>query len=88
MTHVFDAGNAVLDDLGDLRLEFGGRRAGLVDLTAQTRARILREVAEQRAEGAGVDQIVRAIRDGVPAGPWASSQTRAEVIAELRPSNA
>ena len=59
----------------------GGRRAGLVDLTAQTRARILREVAEQRAEGAGVDQIVRAIRDGVPAGPWASSQTRAEVIA-------
>lgn len=59
----------------------GGRRAGLVDLSAQSRAALFNALAEGRAAGEGVEQLAARIRDQVAAGPWTSAETRARTIA-------
>ncbi|MEP4422996.1 MAG: phage portal protein, partial [Nitratireductor sp.] len=59
----------------------GGRRAGLVDLTAQSRKALFDAIAEGRAEGEGAGQLASRIVDHVEGGPWASAETRARTIA-------
>ncbi|WP_339745602.1 phage portal protein [uncultured Maricaulis sp.] len=59
----------------------GGRRAGLIDLTDQTRAALFDALAEGRAAGEGVTQLVNRIANEVEAGPWGSAETRARTIA-------
>jgi len=69
-------------------LATGGRRAGLVDLNAQTRDRLFRALETARAEGEGVDAIVRRIRDDIPAGRWSSAELRARTIARTETKHA
>lgn len=59
----------------------GGRRSGLVDLTAQSREALFDALAEGRAEGEGVDQLAQRIADHVEGGPWKTADTRARTIA-------
>ncbi|MFK0277432.1 phage portal protein [Ensifer sp. NPDC090286] len=59
----------------------GGRRAGLIDLSAQSRAALFDAIAEGRAEGEGVPQLASRIAGHIEAGPWASPETRARTIA-------
>jgi len=59
----------------------GGRRAGLIDLTAQTRSAMFDAIAEGRAEGEGTAALAGRIADYVEAGPWASVETRSRTIA-------
>ncbi len=59
----------------------GGRRAGLVDLDQQSRKAVFDALAEGRAAGEGVDQLVDRIRDQVESGPWGTAETRARTIA-------
>ena len=59
----------------------GGTRLLGIDVEGQTRTAVFRTLAESRAEGHGVDQMARLIRDQVGGGPWRSPQTRAKVIA-------
>lgn len=63
-------------------LQVGGTRKGLIDFTEQTRSAMYRAVAEARAEGLGPPAIARRIRDQIPAGPWLTVETRAELIAQ------
>jgi HK97 family phage portal protein len=59
----------------------GGRRAGLVDLGAQSRKAMFQALAEGRAEGEGAQQLAARIAVYVKGGPWTSAETRAQVIA-------
>lgn len=59
----------------------GGRRAGLIDLDAQTRRALFDALTEGRALGEGAAQLAQRIRAQIPAGPWSSSEVRARVIA-------
>lgn len=59
----------------------GGTRAGLIDLSAQTKRAIFDELARGRAEGLAGENLARRIRDKVEAGPWSSAKVRAWVIA-------
>jgi HK97 family phage portal protein len=59
----------------------GGRRAGLVDLSAQTKKAMFQALAEGRAEGEGAQQLADRIGSYVQGGPWNSSATRAQIIA-------
>lgn len=59
----------------------GGRRAGLLDLTAKTRKAIMRRLVEGRLEGLAGENLARFIREGVEAGPWSTPKVRARVIA-------
>ncbi|MEC9343575.1 MAG: phage portal protein, partial [Pseudomonadota bacterium] len=59
----------------------GGRRAGLVDLTEQSKRALFDALAEGRAAGEGVEQLAARIADEVGAGPWASAETRSITIA-------
>ncbi|WPJ67952.1 portal protein [Sinorhizobium phage Aussie] len=59
----------------------GGRRAGLIDLSAQSRTALFDAIAEGRAEGEGVPQLASRIAGHIEAGPWASPETRARTIA-------
>lgn len=59
----------------------GGRRAGLVDLTAQTRDALFDTLTEARAEGLAGDGLARRIRGNISAGPWRTVAIRAKVIA-------
>mgnify|MGYP001558605778 CR=1 FL=1 len=70
-----------LPDPAALRiLDNAGRRAGLVDLTAQTRDTMFETISAARAEGLGPPAIARRIMEDIPAGPWRDSNTRARVI--------
>ncbi len=62
-------------------ISLGGTRKGLVDFTEQTRRAMYNAVAQGRADQLGPQAIARQIRSAIPAGPWGSSATRAEVIA-------
>ena len=66
----------------------GGRHLGLVDLTKQTSERMFRELTEGRELGEGVDQLIRRIRDNIPAGPWRDAQTRSRIIARTETKHA
>ena len=59
----------------------GGTRRGLVDFTEQTRQSMYRTVSGARFDGLGADAIAERIVDEIPAGPWRSAQTRADIIA-------
>lgn len=59
----------------------GGRRSGMVDLSKQSRQALFNSLAEGRAAGEGVDQLVARISDQVGGGPWQSAETRARTIA-------
>lgn len=70
----------ITDPMAEQIVATGGKRVGLVDLSATTRARLFSELAEGQRLGEGVPQLIRRIRD-VPAGPWKTSAVRARVIA-------
>lgn len=59
----------------------GGRRSGLVDLSAQSREALFRSLAEGRAAGEGVEQLAARIAAKVGGGPWQTAETRARTIA-------
>lgn len=58
----------------------GGRRAGLLDLSGSSRAKLFRILAQAQEEGIGAPEIARRIRD-VPAGRYTTSRIRANQIA-------
>lgn len=60
----------------------GGKRAGLLDLTADTKHRMFQIIKDGRADGLGPDALARLFRDEIPAGPWSSTQIRADIIAK------
>lgn len=59
----------------------GGRRAGLLDLDAQTRQALFDALAEGRAEGEGVQAMADRIELYVEGGPWNTAEIRARIIA-------
>ena len=61
----------------------GGRRAGLLDITGETRQAIFRSLADGRAAGEGPPALARRIRADVPAGRFtnAGAKYRANLIA-------
>ena len=61
----------------------GGRRAGLLDITGDTRRAIFRSLADGRAAGEGPPALARRIRSQVPAGRFtnAGPRYRAQLIA-------
>lgn len=59
----------------------GGRRAGLIDLSAQTKSALFRAIEEGRALGEGAVQLSNRIGQQVPRGPWTSVDIRSRVIA-------
>ncbi|MEP0456297.1 MAG: phage portal protein [Roseibium sp.] len=59
----------------------GGRRSGLVDLSAQTRKAMFDAIAEGRAEGEGVTQVANRIAGYVEGGHWQTPDVRARIIA-------
>lgn len=59
----------------------GGRRSGLVDLTAQAREGLFDALAEGRAAGEGAAQLAERIGVHIESGPWGSSEIRARTIA-------
>jgi len=59
----------------------GGRRAGLVDLSSQSRSALFDALAQGRAEGLGAEQLADRIVAHVEGGHWQSAETRSRVIA-------
>ncbi len=59
----------------------GGRRAGLIDLTKQSKDATFKALTEAAAEGLGPEAAARRIRDQVGGGPWKDAKTRARVVA-------
>ena len=61
----------------------GGRRAGLLDITGETRQAIFRSLADGRAAGEGPPALARRIRSQVPAGRFSNAgpKYRAQLIA-------
>ena len=61
----------------------GGRRAGLLDITGDTRRAIFRSLADGRAAGEGPPALARRIRSQVPSGRFtnAGPRYRAQLIA-------
>ena len=61
----------------------GGRRAGLLDITGETRQAIFRSLADGRAAGEGPPALARRIRSQVPAGRFtnAGPKYRAQLVA-------
>ena len=60
----------------------GGRRAGLLDITGETRQAIFRSLADGRAAGEGPPALARRIRSQVPSGRFtnAGPRYRAQLI--------
>ena len=61
----------------------GGRRAGLLDITGDTRRALFRSLADGRAAGEGPPALARRIRSQVPSGRFtnAGPRYRANLIA-------
>ncbi|MBA5777465.1 phage portal protein [Stappia sp. F7233] len=74
-------GGSLPDPVARSIVGFGGRRAGLVDLSAQTRQALFDALAEGRAQGEGATQLAARIADHVGSGPWSNADTRARTIA-------
>jgi len=66
----------------------GGTRAGLVDVSEQTRAAIFAALAEGRAEGEGAQALANRIANHVEGGRWGNAETRARVIARTETKHA
>lgn len=62
-------------------LATGGRRAGLIDLSAKTKRIIFDALVEGRIAGKAGENLARFIREHVERGPWSSPTVRARVIA-------
>ena len=62
-------------------MDVGGKRMGLIDLTADTKSQMFKIIKQMRDDGKGVDEIARAIRKNLPAGRFSSPAIRAKVIA-------
>ncbi len=69
-------------------MQTGGLRAGLIDLSEQTKEAVFNALAEGRAKGLAGDNLARYIRDYVEAGPWRDSATRARIIARTEGAHA
>lgn len=78
---VIGLGTDLPDQVARAIVATGGRRAGLIDLEGQTRARLFQILTETRAEGLGADDTMRRVRDEIPAGRWSSTEVRGRVIA-------
>ena len=76
-----DLGISILDTNEARILAEGGKRVGMLDMTASTRKRVYEELAIGRSEGEAVAQLARRLRDKIPAGRFKKSQTRATLIA-------
>ena len=72
---------SLADPVGRAVIATAGRRAGLVDLAAQSKAALFAALAEARADGLGAQATADRIEALVEAGPWSTSRVRAEVIA-------
>ncbi|WP_186387134.1 phage portal protein, partial [Stappia sp. TSB10P1A] len=59
----------------------GGRRAGLIDLEAQTRKALFEALADGRAAGEGAEALAARISEYVEGGPWTAPGIRARTIA-------
>lgn len=66
----------------------GGTRAGLVDLTKQTKDALFDAIAESRALGEGAAQLADRIASTVGSGPWSTAEIRAMVIARTETKHA
>lgn len=66
----------------------GGTRAGLVDLTKQTKDALFTAIEEGRSLGEGAAQLAKRIREIVPRGPWSTPEIRALVIARTETKHA
>ncbi len=76
------------DPVGRAIVATGGTRAGLIDLSKQTRAALFKAIEEGRAEGLGADALARRIRDLVGAGPHPSAEVRALLVARTETKHA
>jgi HK97 family phage portal protein len=74
-------GTGLPDPVARAIVASGGRRAGLVDLDAQSREALFEALAEGRAEGDGVQALADRIEFYVEGGPWNASEIRARIIA-------
>lgn len=66
----------------------GGTRAGLVDLTKQSKDALFKALEAGRAEGRAGEALARDIRSQIEKGPWASVETRARIIARTETKHA
>ena len=71
----------VTDPVARSILASAGRRAGLIDLSAQSKKAAFRSLVQSTAEGLGPEAAARRIRDAVGGGPWGNAATRAKVVA-------
>lgn len=76
------------DPVGRSVIATGGRRAGLVDLSTQTKNALFAALEEGRAEGEGVGQLAKRMRGIVSRGPWSSVGVRSMVIARTETKHA
>lgn len=74
-------GTGLPDPVARAIVASGGRRAGLLDLDAQSRAAVFEALAEGRAEGEGAAQLAARIGNHIEAGPWNAGEIRAAIIA-------
>lgn len=66
----------VRDVAAETLIREGGRRLGLIDLQAETRAALLSALADAREAGLGIPATGRLIREYVPAGRFTSAGAR------------
>lgn len=74
-------GASMPDQVARAIVAAGGRRAGLIDLSGQSRSALYEALAEGRAAGEGAQALANRIGGHVEGGPWASAEVRARVIA-------
>ncbi len=72
----------MLDDFAQQAIyQVAGRRLGLLDVQGEAKDSLFEAIAEAREAGLGAGQMATLIRDQIAAGPWTTSQVRAQVIA-------
>lgn len=74
-------GSALPDQVARAIVAAGGRRAGLIDLSGQTRTALFEALAKGRAAGEGAEALASRILSLVEAGPSSSPEIRARRIA-------
>lgn len=77
----YELGIGISDPIARNIAAQGGIRKGLVDLTEDTRQQLYRLLAQARDEGLSVADTAALIGEKAGAGPWATPETRAQVIA-------
>lgn len=90
VNQTFDLGVSFDEPAERAMLNAGGTRAGLLDVTEDTRAALLRSIEAGREAGLGPPDIARTIRSEVPAGRFtnAGPKYRAELIARAETKTA